>query len=126
MAKTDDNHENDSIYLVDSIQDHFVDEDAIIASTILGWHDTDRYQGCVYFQVKWQGHECGKEWTWEPQANLESVACFVPLRSAELTLEIRRQSRRRHVGERIFRMPRQETEESPKMLRYLEQYVSMS
>ncbi|KNB16745.1 hypothetical protein FOXG_14828 [Fusarium oxysporum f. sp. lycopersici 4287] len=54
MAKTDDNHENDSIYLVDSIQDHFVDED-----------------GCMYFQVKWQGHESSKEWTWEPQTNLE-------------------------------------------------------
>ncbi|KAH7142341.1 hypothetical protein DER46DRAFT_518293 [Fusarium sp. MPI-SDFR-AT-0072] len=56
---------------LDSIQDHFVDEDAIIASTILGWHDTDRYQGCMYFQVKWQGHESSKEWTWEPQTNLE-------------------------------------------------------
>ncbi|WKT54275.1 hypothetical protein QSH57_004859 [Fusarium oxysporum f. sp. vasinfectum] len=110
MAKTDDNHENDSIYLVDSIQDHFVDED-----------------GCMYFQVKWQGHESSKEWTWEPQTNLESVACFVPLRSAELTLEIRRQNRRRHVGERIFRKPRQETEESPKVCeeatKFIRRYV---
>ncbi|TXB98250.1 hypothetical protein FocTR4_00012321 [Fusarium oxysporum f. sp. cubense] len=40
------------VYLVDSIQDYFINKDAIIASTILGWHNTDRYQGCIYFQVK--------------------------------------------------------------------------
>ncbi|KAK2126479.1 hypothetical protein NOF04DRAFT_1414796 [Fusarium oxysporum II5] len=37
--------------------DYFINKDAIIASTILGWHNTDRYQGCIYFQ--------------EPQTNLD-------------------------------------------------------
>ncbi|KAL3587981.1 hypothetical protein FPOAC2_13880, partial [Fusarium poae] len=42
-------------YLVDSIQDHYFDDE----------------KGCTYFHIKWQGHESRKEWTWEPQENLE-------------------------------------------------------
>ncbi|KAJ3453915.1 hypothetical protein MRS44_018547 [Fusarium solani] len=48
------------IFIVDSIQEHVMDENFNIVLS----------QGNTKFRVKWQGYEAEKDWTWEPLENL--------------------------------------------------------